>query len=127
MRKGTARKVSFTGVPSGFQEMDMLTSGFQKSEMIIIGARPSIGKTAFALSMAANVAVTKKIPCGFFTLEMSDLSLMMRLLALDAPDQFQLPPYRAAVQVGLQKTGRFRQPALRIPLLYRGYAKHFPS
>ncbi len=78
------QKGEFTGVPSGFQELDMLTSGFQKSEMIIIGARPSIGKTAFALSMAANVAVTKKIPCGFFTLEMSDLSLMTRLLALDA-------------------------------------------
>jgi replicative DNA helicase len=78
------QKGEFTGVPSGFQELDTLTSGFQNSEMIIIGARPSIGKTAFALSMAANVSITKKIPCGFFTLEMSALSLMSRLLAQDA-------------------------------------------
>jgi replicative DNA helicase len=77
-------KGEFTGVPSSFSELDNLTSGFQNSEMIIIGARPSIGKTAFALSMAAHMAINKKIPCGFFTLEMSDLSLMMRLLAIDA-------------------------------------------
>lgn len=77
-------KGQFTGVPTSFSELDHLLSGFQKSEMIIIGARPSIGKTAFALSMAAHIAINKKIPCGFFTLEMSDLSLMTRLLSIDA-------------------------------------------
>jgi replicative DNA helicase len=77
-------KGEYPGVPSGYSELDSLTSGFQDSEMIIIGARPSIGKTAFALSMAANIAVKQKIPCGFFTLEMSSISLMMRLIAQES-------------------------------------------
>lgn len=77
-------KGDFPGVPSGYSDMDSLTTGFQDSEMIIIGARPSIGKTAFALSMAANIAIKQKIPCGFFTLEMSEVSLMMRLIAQEA-------------------------------------------
>ena len=71
----------YTGVPTGFGVLDKLLSGFQKSEFIIIGARPSIGKTAFALSMAANIAIDNKVPVGFFTLEMSNLAIMQRLLA----------------------------------------------
>ena len=70
-----------TGVPSGIARLDTMTSGFQKSELIIIGARPSIGKTAFALSMMQEIAVERKIPCGFFSLEMSNLSIGMRLLS----------------------------------------------
>jgi len=77
-------KDSYTGVPSGFVDLDTLTNGFQKSEFIIIGARPSVGKTAFAVSMAANMAVKKQIPIAFFTLEMSDQALMQRLLASEA-------------------------------------------
>lgn len=73
-----------TGIASGFQGLDNLTGGFQKSEMIIIGARPSIGKTALALSMASNIAIKNKIPCGFFTLEMSDISLMMRIISTES-------------------------------------------
>jgi replicative DNA helicase len=73
-----------TGVPSGFQELDQMTSGFQPEEFIIIGARPSVGKTALALTMAAHISIEKKIPVGFFTLEMSDRSLMLRLLAGEA-------------------------------------------
>lgn len=78
------KKGEFSGVPSGFPDLDSLTTGFQDSEMIIIGARPSIGKTAFALSMAANIAIKQKIPCGFFTLEMSNMSLMLRLIAQES-------------------------------------------
>ena len=74
-------KEGFTGIPSGFDSLDNLTSGFQNSEMTIIGSRPSIGKTAFALSMATNIAVKKRIPCGFFTLEMSEISLMLRVVS----------------------------------------------
>ncbi len=74
----------YTGVPTGFTELDQFTSGFQNSEYIVIGARPSVGKTALALTMAANMAVHKKIPVGFFTLEMSGKSLMQRLLASEA-------------------------------------------
>lgn len=70
-----------TGIPSGISRLDSMTSGFQKSELIIIGARPSIGKTAFALSMMQKIAVEKKIPCGFFSLEMSKLSIGQRLIS----------------------------------------------
>jgi len=77
-------KTEFTGVPTGFTDLDKKTSGFQKSEMIIVGARPSIGKTAWALNVAANITLRQNIPCGFFTLEMSNTSLMTRLLAMEA-------------------------------------------
>ena len=77
-------KDNYTGIPTGFKELDDLTSGFQNSEFIIIGARPSVGKTALALSMAANMAIDKKIPVGFFTLEMSNMALMQRLVSAEA-------------------------------------------
>jgi replicative DNA helicase len=77
-------KQEFTGIASGFEDLDKLTSGFQNSEMIIIGARPSIGKTALALNMAAHIAIRKQIPAAFFTLEMSDISLVMRLLSSES-------------------------------------------
>ena len=75
---------SYTGVPSGFADLDNLTSGFQNSEFVVIGARPSVGKTALALTMAAHVAVQQRKPVGFFTLEMSAVALMQRLLAAEA-------------------------------------------
>lgn len=80
-------KQEYTGIPSGFDELDKLTSGFQPSELIIIGARPSMGKTAFALNMAANIAIHNQhgnIPAAFFTLEMSDISLMLRIISSEA-------------------------------------------
>ncbi len=77
-------KDSYTGVPSGFPDLDNMTSGFQNSEFIVIGARPSVGKTAFALTMATNMAIHRKVPIGFFTLEMADMALMQRLLSSEA-------------------------------------------
>ncbi|QQO08079.1 replicative DNA helicase [Breznakiella homolactica] len=77
-------KEAFTGVPCGLNDLDALTSGFQKSELAIIGARPSVGKTALALTMAANIAINDKIPTAFFTLEMSDMALMQRLISSEA-------------------------------------------
>ncbi len=77
-------KKEYTGVPSGFDELDKLTSGFQPSELIIIGARPSMGKTALALSMASHCSIEKHIPTAFFSLEMSDMSLMLRLISSEA-------------------------------------------
>ena len=77
-------KDSYTGIPSGFPDLDNLTSGFQKSEFIVIGARPSVGKTALATTMAAHIAIHNKVPVGFFTLEMSDMALMQRVLAREA-------------------------------------------
>ncbi len=75
---------AFTGVPSGIIELDQMTSGFQKSELIIIGARPSVGKTALALTMAAHIAIKEKIPTAFFSLEMSDMQLMSRLISSES-------------------------------------------
>lgn len=70
-----------TGVPSGFIDLDRYLGGFQKSDLIIIAARPSVGKTAFALSIARNVAVDYNIPVGFFSLEMSAQQLTLRLIS----------------------------------------------
>jgi replicative DNA helicase len=77
-------KTEYTGIPSGFKELDQLTMGFQNSEFIVIGARPSVGKTAFALTIAANMSIRQKIPVGFFSLEMSAMAIMQRLLAMEA-------------------------------------------
>lgn len=75
-----------TGVPTGFRDLDTLTGGWQRSDLIIIAGRPSAGKTAFALSLAANAALHKQKPTGvgIFSLEMSTQQLVMRLLCADA-------------------------------------------
>ncbi len=77
-------KEPITGIPSGFRDLDNMTAGFHPSEFIIIAARPSIGKTTFALNIAAYQALHKDIPVGFFTLEMPDLDLIDRILASEA-------------------------------------------
>ena len=74
----------FSGIPSGFEFLDSVTGGFQDSELIIIGARPSIGKTALALTIADHIAVAKKIPVAFFSLEMSCMQLTHRLFSLES-------------------------------------------
>ena len=78
------RKEAFTGIPCGIGALDSMTSGFQNEELIILGARPSIGKTAMALSMMQYIAVEKKIPCGFFSLEMSYQMIGQRLLSQES-------------------------------------------
>lgn len=70
-----------TGVPSGFPSLDAITMGWQPGNLIIIGARPSVGKTAFALNMARNAALDYGIPTAFFSLEMTDTELADRLIA----------------------------------------------
>lgn len=72
---------SYSGIPCGFTKLDSMTSGFQKSELSIIGARPSMGKTAMALTMMENISIDNKIPCGFFSLEMSYEQIGQRLLS----------------------------------------------
>ncbi len=81
LEKMHKHKGEYTGIPSGFENLDALTYGFQNSEFIIIGARPSVGKTALAMTIAGNIAIDKKIPTAFFSLEMSDLQLVQRLIA----------------------------------------------
>ncbi len=73
-----------TGVPSGFLDLDTLTSGFQPSEFIVVAARPSMGKTALILNIAQHVAVEHDLPVAFFSLEMSKESLVHRMLACEA-------------------------------------------
>lgn len=73
-----------TGVTTGFYELDNLTNGLQKSDLIILAARPSMGKTAFALNIAQNVAIKAKIPVAIFSLEMSKEQLVQRMLCSEA-------------------------------------------
>jgi replicative DNA helicase len=88
---------AFTGIPSGLTDLDAMTSGFQNSEFIVIGARPSVGKTALALTIASHIAINMKIPAAFFSLEMSEHALMNRIISSEA----QVPGERI-------RTGRLR-------------------
>ncbi len=88
---------AFTGIPSGLTDLDAMTSGFQNSEFIVIGARPSVGKTALALTIASHIAINLKIPAAFFSLEMSEHALMNRVISAEA----QVPGERI-------RTGRLR-------------------
>ncbi|MBO6172387.1 MAG: replicative DNA helicase [Bacteroidales bacterium] len=73
-----------SGVPSGFPSLDRVTRGWQKSDLIILAARPSVGKTAFALNLARNAAVDNNMPVAVFSLEMSALQLVMRLMTTES-------------------------------------------
>jgi len=77
-------KGAIRGVPTGFVDLDNLLSGFQKSDLIILASRPSIGKSSLALNIAANVAVNHKMPVGIFSLEMSKDQIVDRLIASQA-------------------------------------------
>lgn len=76
-----ANKEGLSGIPSGFDKLDKLTSGWQPSDLVIIAARPGMGKTALTLSMARNIAVNANIPVAFFSLEMSSVQLITRLIS----------------------------------------------
>ncbi len=78
------RKETVTGVPSGFKDLDEMTTGFQKSDLIIIGGRPSMGKTAFSLNIAQHVGVEMKEPVAVFSLEMAKEQLAFRMLCSEA-------------------------------------------
>src|SRR5207245_10088979 len=78
-----------TGTPSGFRDLDRLTSGFQPGNLVIVAARPSMGKSALALCMAANIAVRQNIPVGMFTLEMSKSEVTQRLMCSEAKVESQ--------------------------------------
>ncbi len=84
LEKRQENKALVTGVPTGFAKFDSLTSGFQNSDLIILAARPAMGKTAFALNMAANAALDAGVPVAVFSLEMSKEQLSMRMLSAAA-------------------------------------------
>ena len=78
-----SKREGLSGVSTGFQKLDKLTSGWQPSDLIVIAARPGMGKTALTLSMARDIAVTKEIPVAFFSLEMSSVQLITRLISAE--------------------------------------------
>ncbi|MBO4690125.1 MAG: replicative DNA helicase [Paludibacteraceae bacterium] len=80
MEKAAKNDGSISGIPSGFHDLDKITSGWQTPDLIIIAARPAMGKTAFVLSMAKNMAIDRSIPIAVFSLEMSNVQLVNRLI-----------------------------------------------
>lgn len=78
------KKSHVTGIPTGFKNLDIKTAGLQKGDLIIVAARPSMGKSAFAVSITEHVAVEEKIPVAFFSVEMSKEQLMQRFLCSQA-------------------------------------------
>lgn len=78
------KKETITGVPSGFRDLDDLTTGFQKGDLIVVGGRPSMGKTAFVLNIAQHVGLELKEPVAIFSLEMAKEQLAFRMLCAEA-------------------------------------------
>ena len=84
IEKASQTKGNVTGLTTGFTDLDYKTSGFQNSDLILIAARPSMGKTAFALNIAGYMAFRKNLPVAVFSLEMSNEQLVNRLLAMES-------------------------------------------
>lgn len=84
IKNSSQTKTGVTGVPSGFVNLDRLTNGWQNTDLIIIAARPAMGKTAFVLSLARNAAVEYNLPVAVFSLEMSALQLVNRMIAAES-------------------------------------------
>lgn len=78
------KEEGLTGVPTGFTDLDRLTSGWQSSDLIIVAARPGMGKTSFTLALARNAAMDFNKPVAFFSLEMSSIQLAQRLISMEA-------------------------------------------
>ena len=83
------RKERITGVASGFRDLDQVTAGFQRSNMIVVAARPGMGKTSLCLNIAVNAATRQKLPVAIFSLEMSRQELAMRMICSEARVNFQ--------------------------------------
>ncbi|MBR1468818.1 MAG: replicative DNA helicase [Prevotella sp.] len=81
MQKASQNTSGVTGVPTGYGKLDDMTAGWQPSDLVIIAGRPAMGKTAFALSLAKNIVVDYQQPVAFFSLEMSNVQLVNRLMA----------------------------------------------
>ncbi|UKO99786.1 replicative DNA helicase [Nostoc sp. UHCC 0870] len=90
--------IALPGIPCGFYDLDAMTSGFQRSDLIIVAGRPSMGKTAFCLNLAHNIAASMRLPVAVFSLEMSKEQLVQRLLASEAQ-----------IESGYLRSGRLSQ------------------
>ncbi|MEE4214893.1 MAG: replicative DNA helicase [Bacteroidales bacterium] len=111
IEEASKREDALIGVPSGFTKLDRLTSGWQKSDLVIVAARPSMGKTAFALSMARNMAVDHKKSVAVFSLEMSAVQLVNRLIVAET----ELPSNR--IKNGRLKEDEWKQLESKIKTL----------
>ncbi|MBI5099455.1 MAG: replicative DNA helicase [Nitrospirae bacterium] len=78
------KKELITGLPSGFMDLDEATTGFHKGDLIVIGARPGMGKTAFCLNIVTNIGLEVKVPIGVFSLEMTKEQIVLRMLCSEA-------------------------------------------
>lgn len=81
LQKAAQNKGELTGIPTGYHKLDDMTAGWQASDLIILAGRPAMGKTAFALSLAKNMAVDHNVPIAFFSLEMNNVQLGNRLIS----------------------------------------------
>ena len=107
-----------TGIATGFKDFDRMTSGLHPAEMIVIAARPSMGKTALAMNIAEHVAINEKLPVGVFSLEMSSQQLVQRLLCSRAGVNSQ------KVRDGLPRRPRFSESDRRCIEAGRGENLH---
>ena len=94
IQKAHEEKKLITGVPSGFSDLDSLTSGFQRGDLVIIAARPSMGKTSLALNIAQHAGTQTGLTVGVFSLEMSREQLFLRMLSSRGADRRPSPPHR---------------------------------
>ncbi len=113
----TYAKGDLVGVPSGFKDFDLLTTGFQKTDLIILAGRPAMGKTALALSIMANAAINHKKTVAFFSLEMGRTQLVQRLLCRQAQVNMQLLRSGKLPQRDFPKLGLAAGPIDLAPIL----------
>lgn len=114
------RTDGLSGTPSGFSALDRITLGFQPSDMLIVAARPSMGKTAFVLSMARNMTVEHNVPVAFFSLEMSSIQLVKRLLSSETGIASEKNTRRSqANHAGMEPSGNQPQQISQGAFIYR--------
>ena len=122
IQKAAARTDGLSGLESGFTKLDKMTSGWQNSDLIIIAARPAMGKTAFVLSMAKNIAVDYRNPVALFSLEMSNVQLVNRLITnvcemLDAPLYVDDTPSLSVFELRTKARRLVREHGVRIIII----------
>ncbi len=123
IQKAAARTDGLSGLESGFTKLDKMTSGWQNSDLIIIAARPAMGKTAFVLSMAKNIAVDYRNPVALFSLEMSNVQLVNRLIAnvcenlMDAPLYVDDTPSLSVFELRTKARRLVREHGVRIIII----------
>ena len=120
-----SRKELITGVATGFEKIDDMTSGLQNSDLIIIAGRPSMGKTAFALNIAQNAALESQTSVAIFSLEMSKEQLAFRMLASEAKVDSLKNAQRIFRRNRLAETDNCRRKTFRSTPFYRRYARHY--